>query len=68
MPPRFTCPVCRSLEFEQVVVRLASGMLRQTDFFCCRGCRTVFFDRTAYHAGEPAGVIPRAPDPKTYSG
>jgi hypothetical protein len=66
MSPPFTCPSCRSNDFEQVVVRLPSGSLRQTDFFCCRLCRTVFFDPQTFHAGRPAGCVSAAPNLKTY--
>jgi hypothetical protein len=47
-------------------VRLPSGMLRQTDLFCCKGCRTVYFDPATFHAGRPAGLAAMAPDFKTY--
>lgn len=62
----FTCRSCGSSEFEQVVVRLPSGMLRQTDFFCCRACRTVYFDPTTFSAGRPAGLASMTPDLTTY--
>lgn len=68
MASSFTCRVCGATEFEQVVVRLPSGMLRQTDLFCCRGCRTVYFDPKTFSAGRPAGVRAMTPDFKTYSG
>jgi hypothetical protein len=68
MATSFTCRSCGSTEFEQVVVRLPSGMLRQTDLFCCRSCRTVYFDPSTYHAGRPAGVAAMAPNLKTYGG
>jgi len=45
---------------------MPSGMLRQTDLFCCRGCRTVFFDPGTFSAGRPAGLAAMAPDFKTY--
>lgn len=66
MASRFTCPSCRATEFEQVVVRLPSGALRQTDFFCCRACRTVFFDPATFHAGQPAGSASMTPNFRTY--
>ncbi len=34
MLSRFTCPTCGSTVFEQVVVTLPGGTLRQTDHFC----------------------------------
>lgn len=45
---------------------MPSGMLRQTDLFCCRACRTVYFDPTTFHAGQPAGLAALAPNLKTY--
>jgi hypothetical protein len=66
MTTSFTCRACGSTEFEQVVVRMPSGMLRQTDLFCCRVCRTVFFDPGTFSAGRPAGLAAMAPDFKTY--
>ena len=66
MSASFTCRCCGSTEFEQVVVRVPSGMLRQTDLFCCRGCRTVFFDPKTFSAGRPAGLASMTPDFKTY--
>jgi len=68
MAASFTCRACGGSDFEQVVVRLPSGMLRQTDFFCCRGCRTVYFDPQTFSAGRPAGVAAMRPDLKTYGG
>jgi hypothetical protein len=68
MSQRFSCRACKATDFEQVVVRLPSGMLRQTDLFCCRGCRTVYFDPDIFHAGRPAGLASRAPDLSTYGG
>jgi hypothetical protein len=67
MASPFTCRACGATDFEQVVVRLPSGMLRQTDLFCCRGCRTVYFDPKTFSAGRPAGVASMTPDFKTYS-
>jgi len=66
MAGRFTCPTCRATRFEQIVVRLPSGGLRQTDLFCCCACRTVFYDPATFHAGQPAGSESRNPDFKTY--
>ncbi len=66
MGATFTCQSCGSTDFEQVVVRLPGGMLRQTDLFCCRACRTVYFDPKTFHAGHPAGQTAMAPDLKTY--
>jgi hypothetical protein len=66
MGATFTCRSCGSTDFEQVVVRLPSGMLRQTDLFCCRACRTVYFDPKTYHAGRPAGLAAMTPDFTTY--
>ncbi len=66
MTTGFACKACGSTEFEQVVVRLPSGMLRQTDLFCCKDCRTVYFDPATFHAGRPAGLAAMAPDFTTY--
>jgi hypothetical protein len=66
MPSAFTCRSCGGTDFEQVVVRLPSGMLRQTDLFCCRACRTVYFDPKTFSAGRPAGLASMRPDFKTY--
>jgi hypothetical protein len=66
MAETFTCRSCGSTDFEQVVVRLPSGMLRQTDLFCCRACRTVYFDPKTFHAGQPAGLAALAPNLRTY--
>ncbi|UCG97105.1 MAG: hypothetical protein JSW31_16230 [Burkholderiales bacterium] len=66
MQATFSCRSCGSTEFEQVVVRLPSGMLRQTDLFCCRGCRTVYFDPETFSAGRPAGLASMTPDLSTY--
>jgi hypothetical protein len=46
---------------------MPSGMLRQTDFFCCLGCRTVYFDPKTFSAGRPAGAASRTLNLKTYS-
>lgn len=67
MTAPFQCRSCAGTEFEQVVVRMPSGMLRQTDFFCCLGCRTVYFDPQTFSAGRPAGAASRTLDLKTYS-
>ncbi len=66
MSGTFSCRSCGSVDFEQVVVRMPSGMLRQTDLFCCRGCRAVYFDPRTFHAGQPAGLAALAPNLKTY--
>jgi len=66
MATGFTCRSCGSTDFEQVVVRMPSGMLRQTDLFCCRGCRTVYFDPASFNAGRPAGPAAMTPDFRTY--
>jgi hypothetical protein len=68
MVQTFTCRACGGTDFEQVVVRLPSGVLRQTDLFCCRACRTVYFDPATFHAGRPAGLAAMAPDLTTYGG
>jgi len=66
MASKFTCRSCGSIDFEQVIVRMPSGTLRQTDLFCCRGCRTVYFDPNTFSADRPAGLAAMTPDFKTY--
>jgi len=68
MTTDFTCRSCGASDFEQVVVTMPSGMLRQTDLFCCRSCRTVYFEPSIFSAGRPACVASMRPDFKTYSG
>jgi hypothetical protein len=34
--------------------------------FCCRSCRTVYFDPKTFSAGRPAGLASMTPDLTTY--
>ena len=64
--PYFCCRICRSREYERVVVRKRDGKPYDTAFFACMGCTTMFGDPEKYTSPPPQPKSTRVDAPISF--